>query len=96
MATIAKIIPTTKVNIIIVESVLFPVSLVLTAYTVLLRAFSMAFLAPTHEPGPIKRYCEGVQGPNKHLKASTGSLRNNFIKLGLHPIISASSSQYGM
>ena len=56
----------------------------------------MAFFAPTHVPGPIRRYCAGVQGPKKHLRAKTGSLTKSLHKSGLQPTSLAISSQYEM
>ena len=46
----------------------------------------MAFLAPFHAPGPMRRYCAGVQGPKKHLRAKVGSLKKSFSRFGLQPI----------
>ena len=56
----------------------------------------MAFLAPDQAPGPMSRYCDGVQGPKKHRRAKPGSLKKSLKKFGLQPISLANSSQQGI
>lgn len=57
---------------------------------------SMTLLAPDHAPGPMRRYWAAQQGPKKHLKAKSGSLKKSLLRSGLQPIKSASWSLYGM
>lgn len=66
---------------------------VFVAYITFPGASSMAFLAPAQVPGPMSRYCDGVQGPKKHLSAKPGSLKKSLTKFGLQPISLANSSQ---
>lgn len=56
--------------------------------------FKMAFLAPFHFPGPVKRNWYGVHGPKKMAKARRGSVRSIENRLGLALISVRSSSMY--
>lgn len=42
----------------------------------------MAFLAPSHFPGPVKRNWYGVDGPKKMVKPRRGSVRSIENRLG--------------
>lgn len=45
----------------------------------------IAWRAPAHCPGPVRRYWYGVQGPKKTFTQSTGSLRSSLRKFGRTP-----------
>lgn len=67
---------------------------ILMGFRTLSHCFRMAFLAPSHFPGPVRRYWQGEQGPKKIFIASMGSLRSRAGTLGLIPMKEPSSSQY--
>lgn len=54
----------------------------------------MAFLAPFHFPGPVRRNWYGVHGPKKMVKARRGSVRSRENRLGFALILVRSSSMY--
>lgn len=55
---------------------------VLVALIVRSHWVKMAFLAPSHFPGPVKRNWYGVHGPKKTVKARRGSVRSIENRLG--------------
>ena len=46
----------------------------------------IAWRAPAHCPGPVRRYWYGVQGPKKTLTHSAGSLSSSLRRFGRTPI----------
>lgn len=46
----------------------------------------IAFLAPSHFPGPVRRNWYGVHGPKKMVKARCGSVRSRENMLGFASI----------
>lgn len=56
--------------------------LVLVTLNVRSHWVMMAFLAPSHFPGPVKRYWYGVHGPKNMVKARHGSVRRMENRLG--------------
>lgn len=66
------------------------------ALSVRFHWFKMAFLAPFHFPGPVKRNWYGVHGPKKMANARRGSVRSIENRLGFALISIRSSSMYVM
>lgn len=71
-------------------------TLVLNGWTTRSHWVRMAWRAPSHRPGPTKRYWYGVHGPAKARQASLGSLIKSHSKFGRAPIRAARESRYGM
>lgn len=67
---------------------------VLVALNVRSHWVMIAFRAPSHFPGPVKRNWYGVHGPKKMAKARRGSVRSRENRLGFALIAVRSSSTY--
>jgi len=85
MKAIATVPPSTSAQGEIADGLLSGTALVLKGWANRSHWVRIAWRAPAHCPGPVRRYWYGVQGPKKILTQSTGSVSSSVRRFGRTP-----------